>query len=136
MQGSFYILAKSDLPVLVEPSTPEGNDYRDAGHLLHVVPVRVMAAEALQRRRAKSLMGYSSPNSAPKSLSWTSMIARARARVPPLYGLPVGGGCRELDIRLNNPAKDRPPRFVSLKEWSTSNERGADVRTVLRPGGV
>src|SRR5438874_13168506 len=120
MQGPFFLLAKSgvpyksDLPYLWGQATPEGKAVIVILVIFSIFAWTVMAMKAMQMRRAKSLNVLF--ESEFRTQKHVLDVYDRRVQVPdcPLY-MVYQEGCRELDTRLKNPAKDARKRFVSLK---------------------
>jgi len=120
MQGTLYILAKSgvpyksDLPYLWDQATPEGKLIIVTLVIFSIFAWTVMAAKAMQMRRAKKLNTLFEAEF--RTQKHVLGVYDRRVQVPdcPLF-MVYQEGCRELDTRLKNPSKDVRKRFVSLK---------------------
>src|SRR6266567_2547856 len=114
MQGSIYIFAKSDVLEILKVATPEGKAVLLALFVFSIFALTVMAQKAMQMRRAKKLNGLF--ESEFRTQKHVLDVYDRRVQVPdcPLF-MVYQEGCRELDTRLKNPAKEVRKRFVSLK---------------------
>jgi biopolymer transport protein TolQ len=114
MQGPIYIFAKSDILEILRVATPEGKAILLALLVFSIFAWTVMASKAMQMRRAKKLNGLF--ESEFRTQKHVLDVYDRRVQVPdcPLF-MVYSEGCRELDTRLKNPAKDARKRFVSLK---------------------
>src|ERR1051325_1608357 len=114
MQGPIYILAKSDLPYLWDKATLEGKAIIVSLVIFSIFAWSVMASKAMQMRRAKKLNSLF--ESEFRTQKHVLDVYDRRVQVPdcPLF-MVYQEGCRELDTRLKNPAKEVRKRFVSLK---------------------
>ncbi len=114
MQGLIYIFAKWDVLEVVRTATPEGKAILVALLLFSVFAWTIMAQKATQMHRAKKLNALF--ESEFRTQKHVLDVYDRRVQVPdcPLF-MVYQEGCRELDTRLKNPAKDARKRFVSLK---------------------
>ena len=114
MHGSFFILADSDLMRILRTATPEGKAIIVALVIFSIFAWTVMTQKAMQMRRAKKLNGLFEGEF--RTQKHVLDVYDRRVQVPdcPLF-MVYQEGCRELDTRLKNPAKDARKRFVSLK---------------------
>ncbi len=114
MDAPIYLLAMSDLPYVWGKATPEGKAIIVVLVIFSIFAWSVMAAKAMQMRRAKQL------NRAFEAEFRTQKhvldVFDRRVQVPdcPLFVV-YQEGCRELDARLRNPSPEARKRHVSLK---------------------
>src|SRR5438034_10180393 len=120
MQGPIFILAKSglpyksDLPYLWDQATPEGKAIIVTLVLFSIFAWSVMAAKAMQMRRAKRLNHLFEAEF--RTQKHVLDVYDRRVQVPdcPLF-MVYQEGCRELDARLRAAGSTVRKRFVSLK---------------------
>jgi biopolymer transport protein ExbB/TolQ len=114
MQCSIYIFAKSDVLEVLRTATPEGKIILITLLVFSIFAWTVMASKAMQMRRAKKLNSLFEAEF--RTQKHVLDVYDRRVQVPdcPLF-MVYQEGCRELDTRLKNPAKDVRKRFVSLK---------------------
>jgi len=109
-----YLLAESDLLYVVSRATPEGKIIIVVLALFSIFAWSVMAAKALQMRRARQLNRLF--DSEFRTQKHVLDVYDRGISVPdcPLFVV-YHEGCRELDARLKGPAGETRKRFVSLK---------------------
>ena len=114
MHVPFYFFATSDLLYVWDKATPEGKAIIFTLAVFSIFAWSVMASKAMQMRRAKKLNGLF--ESEFRTQKHVLDVYDRRVQVPdcPLF-MVYQEGCRELDTRLKNPAKEARKRFVSLK---------------------
>jgi biopolymer transport protein ExbB/TolQ len=114
MHVPIVLLAESDLLYVWEKATPEGKAIIVVLMLFSVFAWSVMAAKAVQMRRAKKLNQYFEAEF--RSQKHVLDVYDRRLQVPdcPLF-MVYQEGCRELDTRLRKPGSTARRERVSLK---------------------
>jgi biopolymer transport protein ExbB/TolQ len=108
------LLAESDLLYVLRNATPEGKAIIVILVVFSIFAWSVMAAKALQMRRAKKLNAYFEAEF--RTQKHVLDVYDRRLQVPdcPLF-MVYQEGCRELDARLRTAGSTTRRRFVSLK---------------------
>jgi biopolymer transport protein TolQ len=114
MNVTFYSLAMGDLPYVWEQATPEGKAIIFTLAILSVLAWSVMAAKALQMRRAKKLNAYFDAEFRPQPAVMSIYDRRIQVEGCPLFTI-YKDGCSELDLRLRASADAERKSSISLK---------------------
>src|SRR5687767_3303609 len=120
MYAMTYLFAESDLWYVVSRATPEGKIIIVVLALFSIFAWSVMAAKALQMRRARQLNRLF--DSEFRTQKHVLDVYDRGISVPdcPLFVV-YHEGCRELDARLKGPAGETRKRYVSLKTILTTH---------------
>src|SRR6185503_17356331 len=112
MHVPYCLFAEVELWRIWKTATPEGKAIIVVLIIFSIFAWSVMAAKAMQMRRAKRLNRLFEAEF--RTQKNVLDIYDRRVQVPdcPLF-MVYQEGCRELDTRLKNPAKDARRRFVS-----------------------
>ena len=114
MHVSIYFLAKSDLWYVIDKATPEGKAIIILLMIFSIFAWSVMAAKAMQMRRARKLNGFFDREFHSQKRVLEIYDRRVQVSDCPLF-IVYQEGCRELDARLKNPATDGRKLRMSLK---------------------
>lgn len=114
MHAPFCLLAESELISIWHYSTPEGKAIIAVLIVFSIFAWSVMAAKAMQMRRAKKLNQFFEAEF--RTQKHVLDVYDRKLQVPdcPLF-MVYQEGCRELDSRLRAPGSTTRKRFVSLK---------------------
>jgi len=114
MHGTVYLLAESELLYVWHRATPEGKIIIIVLLIFSIFAWSIMAAKAVQMRRAKRLNRYFEAEF--RSQKHVLDVYDRRIQVPdcPLF-MVYHEGCRELDSRLKSQRSDRRRSILSLK---------------------
>src|SRR5437867_11182765 len=127
MQGPIFILAKSglpyksDLPYLWDQATPEGKAIIVTLVLFSIFAWSVMAAKALQMRRAKRLNHLFDAEFRTQKHVLDVYDRRLQVTDCPLFAV-YQEGCKELDLRLRTAGSNARKDHVSLKAMEHRSE--------------
>lgn len=114
MHASICLLAESDLLHVLKWATPEGKVIIVVLLLFSIFAWSVMAAKAVQMRRAKKLNQYFEAEFRTQKHVLDTYDRRLQVPDCPLF-MVYQEGCRELDARLRAAGSTTRKRFVSLK---------------------
>lgn len=106
--------AVGDLPYVWEKATPEGKGIIVVLGIFSVFAWSVMAAKAIQMRRAKKLNQYFDVEFRTNANVLSIYDRRVQVEGCPLFTV-YRDGCTELDTRLRSSAKEGRRKYVSLK---------------------
>lgn len=109
-----FLLAESDLLYVIEHSTPEGKVIIVILVLFSIFAWSVMAAKAMQMRRAKRLNRYFEVEFRTQKHVLDLYDRKLQVSDCPLFAV-YQEGCRELDARLRSAGAAVRRQFVSLK---------------------
>jgi len=114
MHAPLFLLAESDLIYVWRYATPEGKTIIGILVVFSIFAWSVMAAKALQMRRAKKLNQYFEAEF--RTQKHVLDVFDRRLQVPdcPLF-MVYQEGCRELDARLRSAGSTTRKRYVSIK---------------------
>jgi biopolymer transport protein ExbB/TolQ len=108
------LFAESDLVHVIRWATPEGQAIIVILVVFSIFAWSVMAAKAVQMRRAKKLNQYFEAEFRTQKHVLDTYDRRLQVPDCPLF-MVYQEGCRELDARLRRPGSTERRRFVSLK---------------------
>jgi biopolymer transport protein ExbB/TolQ len=114
MHASICLFAESDLVNVIRWATPEGQAIIVILVVFSIFAWSVMAAKAVQMRRAKKLNQYFETEFRTQKHVLDTYDRRLQVPDCPLF-MVYQEGCRELDARLRRPGSTERRRFVSLK---------------------
>ena len=109
-----YILAVSDLAYVLDRATPEGKAIIVALAIFSVFAWSVMAAKAVEMRRAKKLNRYFDVEFRTNTTVLSIYDRRVQVEGCPLFAV-YRDGCIELDTRLRSSMKEGRRKYISLK---------------------
>ena len=114
MHASIYLLAESDFLSVLKWATPEGKAIIGVLVVFSIFAWSVMAAKALQMRRAKKLNQYFEAEFRTQKRVLDTYDRKLQVPDCPLF-MVYHEGCRELDARLRSAGSTTRRRYVSLK---------------------
>jgi biopolymer transport protein ExbB/TolQ len=114
MHASICLLAESDFLNVLKWSTPEGKAIIGVLVVFSIFAWSVMAAKALQMRRAKKLNRYFEAEFRTQKRVLDTYDRKLQVTDCPLF-MVYHEGCRELDARLRAAGSTTRRRYVSLK---------------------
>jgi biopolymer transport protein ExbB/TolQ len=114
MHASIYLLAQSELAYVWDKATLEGKAIIVVLIVFSIFAWSVMAAKAVQMRRAKKLNQFFEAEFRTQKHVLDTYDRRLQVPDCPLF-MVYQEGCRELDARLRSTGSTTRKRFVSLK---------------------